>query len=124
MGCPNCGAKLKIGDTVETSGKQWLCPACDNWSHKDKWIERSTDPVDGTPLHPLLNPASPHYSMVDGVEAIERMEQMYGTLELMHWAKITAMKYRLRIGNKDSVEGDAKKIATYEAYYEYLGSKL
>ena len=74
--------------------------------------------------HPLLNPDSPHYLMVDGVEAIERMEQMYGTLELMNWSKLTAMKYRLRIGKKDSVESDAKKIATYEAYYEYLGSKL
>ena len=39
MKCPNCGAKLTIGDTVETSGNQWLCPACDNWSHKNKWIE-------------------------------------------------------------------------------------
>jgi len=92
--------------------------------HLARFYTNEVDPVDGTSLHPLLNPSSPHYSMVDGVEAIERMEQMYGTLELMHWAKITAMKYRLRIGKKDSVEGDAKKIATYEAYYEYLGSKL
>jgi len=70
--------------------------------------------------HPLLNPASPHYSMVDGVEAIERMEQMYSTEDLMAWAKISAMKYRLRIGGKDDVEKEAKKIATYEEYYKYL----
>ncbi len=82
-----------------------------------------TDPVDGEKMHPLLNPASPHYSMVDGFEAIERMEQMYTTEQLMSWSIITAMKYRLRIGKKDSVEGDAVKILGYEAYYQYLQNK-
>lgn len=75
-------------------------------------------------MHPLLNPDSKHYSMVDDVEAIERMEQMYTTEELMQWAKITAMKYRLRIGNKDDVLKEAKKIETYEAYYRYLHEKV
>lgn len=70
--------------------------------------------------HPLLNPDSPHYKMIDGVEAIERMEQMYSTEDLMAWAKITAMKYRLRIGNKDDVVKEATKIAGFEAYYKYL----
>ena len=70
--------------------------------------------------HPLLNQDSKHYSMVDDVEAIERMEQMYTTKELMIWANCTAMKYRLRIGNKDDVAREAKKIDTYEAYYRYL----
>ncbi len=73
--------------------------------------------------HPLLNKDSSHYSMVDGVEAIERMEQMYSIEELMIWAKMTAMKYRLRIGKKDDVSKEAKKIKTYEDYYEYLKSK-
>lgn len=44
--------------------------------------------------HPLLNPDSKHYSILDGVEAIERLEQMYTTDELAIWANITAMKYR------------------------------
>lgn len=70
--------------------------------------------------HPLLNPDSPHYSMVDGVESIERMEQMYSKAELATWANITAMKYRLRIGKKDEVRKEATKIANYEAYYKYL----
>ena len=72
--------------------------------------------------HPLLNKESKHYSMIDGVEAIERMEQMYTNEELKIWCKMTAMKYRLRIGNKDDVSKEAKKIATYEAYYKYLDS--
>ena len=75
------------------------------------------------PRHPLLNAESSHYSMVDSVEAIERMEQMYTTAELMVWANLTAMKYRLRIGNKGSAESDAKKIMTYENYYAYLSEK-
>ncbi len=78
----------------------------------------SKGPVENT--HPLLNPNSKHYSMVDGIEAIARMEQMYTTEELMIWAKMTAMKYRLRIANKDDVVKEAKKIKTYEAYYHYL----
>ena len=75
-------------------------------------------------VHPLLNPASPHYQMCDGVEAIERMEQMYTKQELMIWAKCNVMKYRLRIGKKDDVIQEAKKIDTYEAYYKYLESAI
>jgi len=46
--------------------------------------------------HPLLNPESTHYQMVDGVEAIERLEEMFTSEERMIWAKITAMKYKNR----------------------------
>ncbi len=70
--------------------------------------------------HPLLNEDSKHYSMADDTEAIVRMEQMYSKEELMVWANITAMKYRLRIGHKDEVEKEVKKIKTYEDYYKYL----
>lgn len=70
--------------------------------------------------HPLLNPESTHYKMLGGVEAIEHMEAVYTTEELMAWAKLTAMKYRLRIGDKDSPEKEIKKIKTFEAYYRYL----
>jgi len=70
--------------------------------------------------HPLLNPDSKHYQMATGVEAVERMEQMYSKEELAVWAKITAMKYRLRIGNKIGAKQDIEKIKTYEDYYKYL----
>ena len=70
--------------------------------------------------HPLLNPESTHYSMADGVEAVTRLEEMYTYEELAVWAKITAMKYRLRIGHKDDPLKEVKKIQTYEAYYQYL----
>lgn len=70
--------------------------------------------------HPLLNEDSSHYTMIGGVEAIELMEKMFTREELMAWAKLTAMKYRLRIGDKDAPDKEVKKIKTYEAYYKYL----
>ena len=86
----------------------------------DPILENGNEP----PPHPLLNPDSKHYTMVDGVEAIERLEQMYSQHELAIWAKITAMKYRLRMGHKDGIHKEAHKIETYEAYYKYLEDKI
>ena len=73
--------------------------------------------------HPLKNEESRHYVMVDGVESIDLFEMMYTTEELMAWAKITAMKYRMRVGKKDTVLKEIKKMNTYEDYYEYLSKK-
>ena len=70
--------------------------------------------------HPLLNPDSKHYEMIGGVQAIELLEAMYTVDELMAWAKLNAMKYRLRIGDKDDPEKEIAKIKTYEAYWRYL----
>ena len=70
--------------------------------------------------HPLLNPESTHYQMADGIEAITRMEQMFTKEELAIWAKVTIMKYRLRIGHKDDPSKEMGKIKTYEDYYKYL----
>lgn len=76
------------------------------------------------PFHPLINPESTHYQMIGGVEAIEEMEKMYSIEELMSWAKLSAMKYRLRIGNKDDPTKEIIKIKGFEAYYKYLEEKL
>ena len=77
--------------------------------------------------HPLLNPESAHYKMVDGIEAIERLEEMYSTEDLKAWAKISAMKYALRCGSKNihgdldkAILSDAHKRISFEAYYRYL----
>lgn len=72
------------------------------------------------PQHPLLNPESKHYEMIGGVQAIELMESMFTVDELKAWAKLTAMKYRLRIGAKDDPEKEIAKIKTFEAYWKYL----
>lgn len=76
-----------------------------------------------SPQHPLLNPDSKHYEMIGGVQAIELLEAMYTVDELMAWAKLNAMKYRLRIGDKDDPEKEIAKIKTYEAYWRYLDAR-
>lgn len=70
--------------------------------------------------HPLLNADSSHYEMVGGMEAIEIMESIFTIDELKAWAKLTAMKYRLRIGKQDDPSKEIKKIKTFEDYYLYL----
>ena len=72
--------------------------------------------------HPLINPESTHYQMIDGVESVERLEQMYTRTQMLAWACVTAMKYRMRIGNKDDSNKEAVKIRTYEDYYKYLAT--
>ena len=73
-------------------------------------------------IHPLINPDSRHYAMPGGDEAIGLMEQFFSIESLMAWARITVMKYRLRIGKKDDAAKEVKKIRTYEEYYTYLDS--
>jgi len=78
------------------------------------------EPIKFTPTHPLLNPDSRHYEMIGGQEAIQEMEKLFTVEELMAWAKITAMKYRLRIGKKDDPLKEIAKIKSFEAYYSFL----
>ncbi len=73
-----------------------------------------------TKIHPLLNPDSPHYKMFDDTEAVENLELIMTTQELMGWARGNVYKYRFRIGNKDDPTKEVNKILSYEAYYKYL----
>ena len=129
--CHRCGKTLPYESRINIGINFWACPEC--WvlspnqlepTAEDEAFEEIERRQQAGIVHPLLNPESKHYSMVDDVEAIIRMEQLYSTEELMVWAKITSMKYRLRIGNKDDVLKEAKKIETYEAYYMYLKEKV
>lgn len=79
--------------------------------------------------HPLKNPDASHYAMWHGtdgeaIEAIDLMEKMFTKEELLIWAKITVLKYRLRIGKKDDIAKEMKKVDTYEAYIAYLEHKI
>ena len=97
---------------------------CKDWAPcTDSNIWEIIEDTYSTNKHPFLNPDNQHYAMIGGVEAIEEMEKMFTREELMAWAKLTAMKYRLRIGNKDEPEKEVKKIKEYEAYYKYLETK-
>ena len=93
----------------------------------DAQIKRALDDVNKIikpeETHPLLNASSTHYNMFDGLEAIEVLEAVMTTDELKAWCRGNIYKYRLRLGNKDDVSGEVKKIRTYEAYYKYLENK-
>ena len=112
--CTNCGY----------ADRRFVFEVVEEPTAEDRAFDAMAERLHDAIPHPLLNPESKHYSMVDGTEAIEHMEMMFSTVELMHWAKLTAMKYRLRIGNKDDVLKEAEKIKTYEDYYKYLEAKL
>jgi hypothetical protein len=68
----------------------------------------------------LIDPKSKHYNMFDGVEAIERFEDMFTVEELKAWAKLNVFKYRFRVGNKGDAMRDVEKIKFYENYYKEL----
>lgn len=69
--------------------------------------------------HPLHNPNSPHYQILDD-EAITQLEKLFSPGELAIWAKITYYKYLFRLGKKDELEKELRKMETYENYYNYL----
>ncbi len=73
-------------------------------------------------VHPLLNEDSLHYSLF-GDESIEQFEKMFTKDELMAWSKLNYYKYMFRLGRKDTVESEIKKMKTYEDYYMYLEEK-
>ena len=60
----------------------------------------------------------------EAVEAIDLMEKMATKEELLTWAKLTILKYRLRIGKKDDIAKEMKKIETYEAYIVHLEREI
>jgi hypothetical protein len=70
--------------------------------------------------HPLKNPDSRHYEMIAGIEAVDVLEAMFTKEELMSWCKISYMKYQLRLGKKDDVPKELRKMDTFASYYDYL----
>lgn len=76
--------------------------------------------------HPLLNEASPHYEIFDGLEGIRVIEGVLSIDELMAACKFNILKYQLRLGKKGeplAIRDDLKKIDTYKQYLEYLKRK-
>jgi hypothetical protein len=49
-----------------------------------------------------------HYNTYD-IETIDIMEKVFGVEKLIIWCTITAFKYRMRMGKKDSVNDDLFK---------------
>jgi hypothetical protein len=63
----------------------------------------------------------PHYNKYD-VEVIEMMRRIWGDEEVRIWCKLTAFKYRMRLGEKpkNPIEQDLKKEKYYLDYAKEL----
>lgn len=57
------------------------------------------------------------------IATINKIEQIWGTMGARLFCEMTAFKYRDRIGDKDSVDQEVKKIKWYEEAAKVLGEK-
>jgi len=72
------------------------------------------------PLHVLINPDSPHYDREDGKVGIEEMEKEMTLREMLGAMHYNIFKVNWRLGEKDDIEQELRKIETYENYLEEL----
>ena len=63
----------------------------------------------------------PHYNKYD-IEVIDMMRKLWGDEAVYSWCKLTAFKYRMRLGEKpnNSIEQDLKKEKFYIEYAKKL----
>ena len=74
------------------------------------------------PLHPLINPNSPHYD-TGSKPSIQKFEEKHSVQKLMNWAEISIDKYRDEgRASKGQQEQDIIKAKTYEDYFNMLRS--
>lgn len=81
-----------------------------------------TNEMDKNKSYEMVNHPS-HYNKYD-VEVIEMMRRIWGDEEVRIWCKLSAFKYRMRLGEKpeNSIEQDLKKENFYLNYFETLTS--
>lgn len=94
--------------------------SCVNVNKAKKQLE--TLHKEGMPSYIANEAKEPHYEMVDhpkhynnyDVEVVDMMEKIWGTKATMEWCKMTAYKYRMRMGTKpgenDSTEAMKNKL--------------
>lgn len=61
----------------------------------------------------VKNPASSHYEIYPGVEAIDVIKKMLTPEEYNGFLKGNILKYQLRLGKKDNIEKELEKIKDY-----------
>lgn len=64
-----------------------------------------------------------HYSD-NRINAIRMFESIWGTEATMKFCEMNAFKYRLRLGKKDDVNLEMKKVRWYEAMALFLKERL
>lgn len=61
----------------------------------------------------VKNPASTHYEIYPGVEAIDVIKTMLTPEEYLGFLKGNILKYQLRLGKKDNIDKELAKIKDY-----------
>jgi len=109
--CYNCGCRELTANFLEIGDKEL--------TYKETQAVKIVDTYDM--INPLLNSDSPHYKILND-ESIEIFEKIFTKEELIAWSKITYYKYMFRLGKKDDVDKELKKMKTYKEYFEYLSN--
>lgn len=128
---PDPKDELHIGQCTKISKEEMAKQFAEQYGAVKGRITNGTPCSESTKnTHPLKNPDSTHYAMWrdsvtnEEVEAIDLLEKMATKAELLAWAKISLLYYRLRIGKKDDIAKEMTKIKTYEAYIEQLEKQI
>lgn len=72
------------------------------------------------PLHPLINPNSPHYDGDNRKSAIEELEEVMTVYKMIGACEFNIFKYEYRKERKGVKEEDEYKIKTYRDYRQLL----
>lgn len=82
--------------------------SCINYNPIIHGIEPETSPTPLKEKYEMVNHPK-HYNNYD-VEVVDMMEKIWGTEDTMKWCKMTAYKYRMRMGTKPGKD-DSKEAA-------------
>lgn len=85
---------------------------CDNCGCMISECECFNDDVQ--PVNKVKNPASTHYELWQGTEAIDVIKEMLTPKEYKGFLKGNILKYQLRLGKKDATDKEIIKIKDYQ----------
>ena len=87
---------------------------CDNCGCMISECECFNDEAQPKTDNKVKNPASTHYELWNGTEAIDVIKQMLTPEEYIGFLKGNILKYQLRLGKKDAAEKEMIKIKDYQ----------
>jgi len=98
---------IHLGGIVELCNNKDTYKKAKELAHTlfDKYLEHETQ-AKKTEMKELHK--AKHYNTYD-IETIDIMEKVFGVEKLIIWCTITAFKYRMRMGKKDSINDDLFK---------------
>ena len=121
--CEKCNKELERMEEKEDG----VCWECDNstpehWPYGSLAWSKYGDQIlrDNLP-HPDLVESPTHYKVFPDTEAIDIIKKVLTPTEYVGYLKGNLMKYRLRAGEKDSMEQDIRKANKYR---DWLGDEF